>query len=282
MPCYHPLQAWRGTANNIILGATPPRGYKQELQLPCGKCLGCRAATAKAWALRCHLELQNHDHAVFTTLTYDDQHLPPTLTRRHLQLFLKKLRDTRKRNNNTDIRFFGCGEYGEQNGRPHYHIILYGPSVNAARQIDKCWGLGYTLTESITPDRIAYTAGYCHKKIDYAKKPTPRVDPNTGEEYIWQPPFIQMSRRPGIGACAREYYGGKRLYAIDKNGYKQPIPRYFTEYQKTTITQEELEQLQATKRQYALTSHNNTAERREAAEKIAEAKRKQSSKKRKL
>jgi hypothetical protein len=125
MACLHPLKAYQSRNGNVTMGRAPPD--TAPLALPCGGCLGCRTARAKEWALRCQLELQEHDHAVFTTLTYDEKYLPPTLNKRHLTLWLKKLR---KRTGTTQpVRFFACGEYGEQNARPHYHAILYGLST---------------------------------------------------------------------------------------------------------------------------------------------------------
>ena len=46
--------------------------------LPCGKCIGCRLDYSKEWAVRCSLELMDHDpsECYFVTLTYDDQHVP--------------------------------------------------------------------------------------------------------------------------------------------------------------------------------------------------------------
>ena len=37
--------------------------------------------------------MQLHHKAVFTTLTYSNEHLPPTLDRKHLGGFVKRLRD---------------------------------------------------------------------------------------------------------------------------------------------------------------------------------------------
>lgn len=70
------------------------------------------------------MELKDHRTAVFTTLTYDEQHCPPTLDRTHLAKFLKRIRRAAEP---LRIRFFASGEYGEKNARPHYHAILYGP-----------------------------------------------------------------------------------------------------------------------------------------------------------
>lgn len=270
MACFHPLRAWKTQTGEISLTKEEAKHILQ-LRLPCGGCLGCRMAQAHAWALRCQLELQNHRSAVFTTLTYNDENKPITLQKRHLQLWLKRLRHYA----DTHVRFFACGEYGETTNRPHYHAILYGLNVQHRKLVELAWRtgkgqpLGHIRTEEITPARIAYTAGYTSKKIGYKKGMVEQVDPETGEVYQWQPPFIQMSRQPGIGGKAREWVQSWRLYAI-QNGHKMPVPRFLHNAWKAQATNEQLEELLIEKSKLAL-NRDTTKERLEAAEKIAEA-----------
>lgn len=278
MPCYHPLRAWRTPAGEVKLSKEPIDG--QFLLLPCGNCLGCRTNRAQAWALRCHLELQDHNDASFTTLTYEESTLPLTLQRRELTLWLKRLRK-RTETHQTRIRFFATGEYGDRTHRPHYHAILYGLAATpyTDRLIQDTWGKGHTRTEAATPASISYVAGYCNKKIGYRREPHERVDTETGEVYTWQPPFIQMSRRPGIGANAKQFLQSWSLYAI-KDGHKMPVPRYFKEHYKNTATKEDLEKLE--RAIDALNIKPLTNQQLRAAEKIAEAKHKLQGEKRKL
>jgi len=58
------------------------------------------------------------------TLTYDDEKLPypGTLVKKHFTQFMKALRYKIKPKR---IRYFHCGEYGEDLGRPHYHAVLF-------------------------------------------------------------------------------------------------------------------------------------------------------------
>lgn len=237
-------------------------------------------ANARAWALRCHLELQQHRSAAFSTLTYDNEHVPPTLEKRHLSLAIKRLR--KKMGAARPLRFFACGEYGEQSGRPHYHAILYGISERDKDLIEDAWGLGHTRTEALTPARIAYAAGYSAKKIgdDFYARSHERIDLDTGEVYTWQPPFIQMSRRPGIGGEARQFTQSWRLYAVH-NGTRMPVPRFLHEAWKKTATEEELEQLIYEKSRLALERDTST-ERLSAAEQIAIKKQELQAQKRKL
>lgn len=285
MPCYHPNQAWSTkteTKTIISFGKEPPHWHSTPLSLPCGRCIGCNMAQAKAWALRCQLELQLHRAALFTTLTYDQKHLPITLAKRHLQLFLKRLRRSVARSStNRTLRFFASGEYGETNGRPHYHAILYGLAPDEHQLVNDAWGLGLTKTVPVTPAAISYVAGYTSKKIGW-KDATKheRVDPDTGELYTWQPPFIQMSRRPGIGGHARQWQQSWRLYAI-MNGTKMPVPRFLHESWKASATLEQQEELHNEKIQYH-ESRDNSPERRHAAEAIALARQALSADKRKL
>lgn len=270
MACHHPIPAWQCQNGEVFLHKERPDS--KPLRLPCGQCLGCRMANAKAWALRCTLELQRHTTSVFTTLTYDDKHLPPTLQKRDLQLFLKKLRRKRK------IRFFASGEYGEENHRPHYHAIIYGANEADDQLVEHTWGQGFTQTDPITPERIAYCAGYTANKLGWKQQEREQVDPTTGEVYQWQPPFLQMSRRPGIGGHARQWPDSWRLYAIN-NGQRMPVPRLLHESYKQQATAYELEQLLDEKYQIAL---NRDTTNLIAAEKIAIAQQQQKANNRKL
>lgn len=263
MPCYHPIRAFQQPDGSISIGKETADSL--PLHLPCGGCLGCRTAKAKAWALRCHLELQDHRDTTFNTLTYDEQHKPLTLVRRHLQLFIKRLRSATA----TPIRFFGCGEYGETTARPHYHAILYGTSERDRDLIQRCWPYGHTRTERITPARIAYAAGYTAEKIgDRYHAAHERVDPDTGEVFTYQPPFIQMSRRPGIGGAARAHVSSWRLFAVH-NGTRQPVPRFLHEAWKKQATKQQIEELLYEKSQIAMKNADKLKTELKTAELIA-------------
>lgn len=239
MACYHPLRAWRTRAGEVVLHKERPDSF--GLLLPCGGCLGCRLASAKAWALRCRLELQLHPAAAFSTLTYDEKNLPLTLQKRDLQLWLKRLRKESK----ARVRFFASGEYGEKFGRPHYHAILYGLDASKdSKLVESSWGLGRTETTVVTPRRIAYCAGYTSKKVGYMRyTDDDLVDPETGEVIgKWEAPFITMSRKPGLGGHARQWAQSWRSFAT-QDGFKLPVPRYLHESWKATASAEEKEEL---------------------------------------
>lgn len=237
MPCFHPLRAWRKPSGDVVLSKEPIDG--QFLRLPCGNCLGCRKNRAQAWALRCQLEYQNHNAAVFATLTYDDAHKPLTLRKTDVSAYIKKIR----KQFDNKLRFFASGEYGEQTNRPHYHAIIYGASQFDAPKLEKAWEQGHVQINPATLANISYTAGYCSKKIGYKRTKHERMDATTGNKYIWQPPFILMSRNPGIGANAKKYLNAWRLYAV-KDGHKMAVPRYFKDHWKLHATMKEIEKLQ--------------------------------------
>lgn len=272
MPCYHPIMAFHGPGGRMQISKDG------GIPLPCSKCLGCFEKHARDWALRCQLELTQHPSALFTTLTFRDETLPPTIAKRDLQLFLKRLRKIR--GPTRPVRFFGSGEYGETTGRPHYHAILFGMDLHDSEDIDRAWTLGHVRTGNLEEGGIRYIARYTAKKYgDRFAASHERVDPETGEVYYWQPPFIQMSRRPGLGACAREYAHSWRLFAV-MDGHKMPVPRYLHEAWKKTATQEQQEETKAIKKKFAL-QRTMTELQLMAAEKIAIAKQKQNATKRK-
>lgn len=215
MTCYKPLKAYRilGDLTKAKIVFQSPKGHYTKLDLACGQCIGCRLRRSREWAARCVHEASLHGENIFLTLTYDDKHLPSngSLDITHVQLFLKRLR----RSLNTKIRFLGCGEYGDDLGRPHYHLIIfnYRPSdekiykrtksgvLFTSEILEKHWGKGFCPYGAVTPESAAYVARYSLKKIngDMAESHYQRIDPNTGEIYHLKPEYIHMSRRPGIG-----------------------------------------------------------------------------------
>lgn len=220
--------------------------------------------------------MQDHDSAVFATLTYDEEHKPLTLSKDDLSNYIKKIHKTSR----DKLRVFASGEYGEITNRPHYHAIIYGASQLQASRLEEAWTKGHVRIDQATPANIAYTAGYCSKKIGYRRYTHERVDPTTGEVYTWQPPFIKMSRNPGIGANAKKYFEKARLYAV-KDGHKMPVPRYYKKHYRDNIaTPEDMEKLQ--KAIDDLHLHAPTLAELHAGEKIAIAQQKQQGEKRKL
>lgn len=279
MPCFHPKNAWT-TPGGAIFFAAPPvthwaKNITTQIQIPCYNCRGCLKAHAQAWALRCRMEAQRYEHTTFATLTYADKYKPPTLSRQHLSLYLKRLRAAIARATEgeitTKIKFFASGEYGEHRRRAHYHLLLFG-IPHWSPLIQKTWKYGFTEADIVTLDRISYCAGYTDKKADQryrAALPYNAIS-SDGEPYRYQPPFIQMSRNPGIAAYARDNYTKSwQLYAI-KDGHKMAVPRYLKQGWKYTATDEEIANNKAALLKHALT-RNTTYEQLEAAEKIAEA-----------
>lgn len=221
MPCYKPLKALvtpsrTGGKKSITF---PKRGYFSlglpsgavPTPLPCGQCVGCRLERSRQWAIRLLKENKLHDRSAFLTLTYHDDHLPrlpsgrPTLVLQDVQLFLKKLR---KHFSPEPLRFFQCGEYGEQTQRPHHHMILFGedfckdrtPIENSrsghaqfmSPTLTEKWGLGRATISEVSFESAAYVARYCLKKI---------TGSSSASHYGGRKAeFITMSRNPGIAS----------------------------------------------------------------------------------
>lgn len=159
----------------------------------CGQCLPCRIKKRREWTHRCLIEMLAHPKgSCFVTLTYSPRLYPydGSLQPKHLQHFLRSLR---RAVSPTRFRFYGCGEYGEKNGAPHYHLSLFGLGPEFAPLIQKTWSLGYTSTYEFNELTAQYVAGYVTKKMTKAS------DVRLDGRY---PEFPRMSLRPGIGALS--------------------------------------------------------------------------------
>lgn len=144
MRCTHP----------VVINPDPAR-YPYGLRVPCGKCVQCKIHRREEWTIRLQHELQSWDSALFLTLTYRDH--PGTLRKRDVQLWLKRLR---KVISPRKVKYYICGEYGDQYGRPHYHAIMYGLGVGDSDVVCDTWYHGMVHVGSVTRDSIRYVAQY--------------------------------------------------------------------------------------------------------------------------
>lgn len=237
MPCYHPLPAWYAKR----LNESGKRGVTFRLsdgwsshpvELPCGRCVGCRLERSREWAVRCVHESKAWDVSSFVTLTYSDEQLPDrgSLRPRDFVLFMKRLRKEVP-----GVRFFQCGEYGEKLSRPHHHAILFncgfsdrvllrekfGVRLYRSAQLERLWPFGISSVGDATFESAAYVARYAMKKV---------TGPGAAEHYQGRvPEYLTMSRRPGIGRGFIEKFRGD-VYPWDEvisRGHRMKPPRYY-------------------------------------------------------
>nr|QJB19034.1 MAG: replication initiator protein [Microvirus sp.] len=239
MACYHPIKGYRSTevskSGKRKLVFNPTKGYVDlPIEVPCGQCIGCRIDRTQSWAARCIHEAQFHEKSCFVTLTYADQNLPPggTLVKKHFQDFMKRLR----KNSGIPVRYFHCGEYGENLSRPHYHAILFGIDfpdkikhtqnskgeiIYTSQLLERIWQHGFCTVGPVNYQTAAYTASYIMKKI-------------TGEiaaaHYQGrQPEYVTMSLKPGLGTKFFEEFKDD-VFPSDYvviNGKQRKVPKFY-------------------------------------------------------
>lgn len=217
--------------------------------IPCRNCWACQLSYSAEWATRIMYECALHPNTnFFITLTYDEEHLPiaesvkipekiwnretkqydtkwhygtnlgdencneGTLYQPHIEKFIHDIRQYFERKyHHTGIKYFYCGEYGEKNHRPHFHIILMNCPLDPLENhdyhiddnmkkhfkndvIDKYWKYGLTDVAYVEWSNAAYTARYCTKKLF-------NKDPESYAKECKIPEYLRMSRNIG-----REWY----------------------------------------------------------------------------
>lgn len=151
----------------------------------CGSCPECLQKKSRLWALRCSMEAKVN-YGVMVTLTYDtykyvgtssieENPTDPTisLSKRHCQLFIKRLR---KHFKGRTIKYVLTAERGKKTNRAHYHALLFGVSfddltfyknskrgnrIYKSKTLEKIWSHGICTVDSI--NLSAKVARYCTK-----------------------------------------------------------------------------------------------------------------------
>ena len=175
MSCFHPISAYHKLGGGITWTYRESNGIKTTIK--CGQCSGCKLENARQWAIRIKHEASMHSQNSFITLTYDNEHLPKTgtLVLKHWQDFMKRLR---KSQSHKKLSFYHCGEYGEKQGRPHYHAIIFNhqfpdlipiprkKDLHTSEILKTLWGKGHISVGSVTFESASYVASYVQKKIN--------------------------------------------------------------------------------------------------------------------
>jgi hypothetical protein len=247
----------------MLMNYPAPGVQAKHLLRDCGQCSGCRIRRRMDLALRLQHEAHFHEHTWFVTLTYDDEHLPAggTLVADHITKFIKNLRNgLRKTKEKT--RFFGVGEYGGEEGRPHYHVILFGPRLDdrtiaytkpnkqfyspqfvkmfgkesnneyyESETLNKAWGdKGFVQVTSVSEATMQYVAKYHIDKVT-GDKAEEHYQATTidGQIIQRQPETARMSGKPGLGKKWIEKYWTD-VYPdgfIISSGTKHAPPKYY-------------------------------------------------------
>lgn len=206
-------------------------GSIDRVCVPCGKCYPCLAKKRSQWSFRLTQELKKAKTSHFVTLTYDENNKVSKVNKRHLQLFLKRLRkDIEKLRVNTKynlnglyeaekikIKYFLTAEYGTQTKRPHYHGIFFNIPNEKINLIEKNWGLGFVSIGTVTPKSINYVTKYIITKEEEFEK-------NNDV-------FNLMSL--GLGKCyltkdvIKYHQKTQNYYSVVEGGKKIDLPRYY-------------------------------------------------------
>lgn len=208
MQCLNPISIKRPNGN----------GNGDRITVPCGRCSACLSNLRQQWTFRVTQEFKKCYTSYFITLTYEDKNLYvnengiPSVSKRHIQLFFKKLRKTQKR----QIRYYLSSEYGPKTKRPHYHAIIF--DIENTENIHKCWDNGFVRIDPVNEARIAYTTKYCITKAKIPK--------------LADKVFSLMSRRPAIGhhylqSHAKWHEADPSRFYVSEKGIKQSMPRYY-------------------------------------------------------
>lgn len=212
---------------------TKPLLLKNGTYVPCYTCMSCRILRASEWRERLQHEMVTRkDKGYFITLTYDDEHLPRrgTLVKSHIRNFIRRLKYENREKGN--IVYYGCGEYGDVTGRPHYHLIVIGCSFPRERfnrhgghyshdDVGRLWRFGNNVVGNADRKSLNYVTGYVRKKI-------------LGRESSYayavnglEPPFAIMSKRIGYEFFRRNF---DKIYKSVIDEHKQGamiMPRYY-------------------------------------------------------
>lgn len=258
MVCFSPLDGWKSkevskTGKRQVVFNIKEGFRDLPIQVPCRQCTGCRLDQSREWAVRCVNEARMYEQNCFITLTYNEEKLPEDegLQLDHVQRFMKRLR----KKVGKKLKYFSCGEYGDKNLRPHYHMLLFnydfddkkyfrttknGDKLYTSQKLDDLWidtddkkSLGFATLGELTFKSAGYTARYCLKKRNGIKAFTryAEMDYVTGKVIAWRKPdYSAQSNGLGLTYLKKYLYEVYPDDFIIVDGVRHPPPKFYDEF----------------------------------------------------
>lgn len=206
-----------------------------------------------------------YENNSFITLTYSDENLrSPKLQYIDFQLFAKRLRDKIFREfiqsfgeeswrlldkserlklyEPNKISIFVCGEYGDENKRPHWHALIFnwapkdlcykysnsrGDKVYSSEDLGALWGNGIAESGSITQYSANYCARYAAKKLSHGQ--------DQDHDYH---PIARRSSKQAIGKKFIEKHWPDVFnngFVLTTDGQKASVPKYYERWLKKNL-----------------------------------------------
>lgn len=220
-----------------------PKAGTEKVPVPCGRCPPCKLRRVNSWVFRMLEEEKISSSSYFVTLTYTTEHVPispngfMSLSKRDLQLFFKRLRRDCEP---YKLKYYAVGEYGTDNKRPHYHLVIF--NVPDTKHFQSAWSLGAIHIGKVTGESIAYTMKYIDKPHS-EKGLFPNWQPFVGRDDR-EKEFPLMSKGLGKNYLTPEmvnYHQADltRLHVTKEGGHRIALPRYFRQKIYTEAQQNE-------------------------------------------
>jgi len=233
MPCRSPLKGYKNPDGTVSFGSrSSSLGRFGLITFRCGVCRDCRLYRAREWSIRAYHEGQLHEASCFIDLTFATE--PPSVSKRDLQLFFKRLRKSLP---GVTLKYFAVGEYGENLSRPHYHVCLFGwdppdrypwrrskkgTLLYRSPHLETVWTEGFVTVSDMTAEAAGYAARYTLKKIN--------GDLQESHYEGRTPEFNLCSSGLGKGWIEKYWKDVFRNDSVIYQGKECPVPRYYTKW----------------------------------------------------
>lgn len=217
--------------------------------VPCGRCPECKQKWRTQLAQRVRYELDKYSvfEKCFITLTVDNDHIDEvfpngSLDHSYFQKFIKRLRrHLEYRGYTKKIKYLVAGEYGEKEGRPHFHLILFGWKPTDMRYrgkskkgyktyksalLEDLWGAGFVDVGDVDPHSAPYMVKYICKFSEISSDDFVVNGKNVRKPYIVYPKKI-LGIDYFLDNIEQILSNG---YVLDTRGKKVGIPRSFLKY----------------------------------------------------
>lgn len=252
--CMSPLKIyWDKIEHKFLFNSKNPDLWHYAI-VPCGRCPECKKKWRTQLAQRVRYELANYaqNEVWFVHLTVNDDYIDEvfpngSLHHAYFQKFMKRLRRRLDYHEGKKIKYLVCGEYGHENGRPHFHMILFGYrpkdsdlkfygtskkkyNMYIDKFLEEVWGAGFVKVGTVDEHTAPYMAKYMVKFGEIKQD-----DFVVNGKKVRKPYLVYPKKILGLDYFLANYEQILNLgYVLDSRGKQVGIPRSFLKYCENT------------------------------------------------